>query len=114
MKQITNISATEEAELALRAWQARHKLPSNQDCALVWVESYTEPDGSTVAGFKAGFMLGPIMKEGRDARWVLARLPEGTEFYVLPQLFHWSPVGWHLIENIKGFAMYSNRPVARP
>jgi hypothetical protein len=114
MQNITNISATEEAGLALRAWQQRHKLPHNQDCALVWVESYTEPDGSPVRGFRSGFMLGPLVKDGRDPRWALVRLPDGTELYVLPALFHWAPTGWHLIEKIEGFAMYSIRRVPRP
>lgn len=114
MKIIMNISATEESSRAMRAWQERHRLASNQDCALVWVESFTERDGSTVSGFKSGFMLGPIMKQGRDPRWVLARLPDGTEFNVLPQLFNWSPAGWYLIEKMKGFAMYSVRSVSRP
>jgi hypothetical protein len=112
MNRITNISATEDAGRALRTWQARYKLPNNQDCALVWVESYTEPDGSAVKGFKPGFMLGPIMKEGRDPLWTLAKVSDGAEFYVLPPLFHWRPSAWYLIEKINGFAMYSIRSVA--
>lgn len=114
MNKIKNISATAEAVHTLRAWQQRHKLPPEQDCALVWVESYTDRDGSPVRGFKSGFMLGPLMKRGRDPRWVLAELSDGTAFYVLPELFRWAPSQWHLIEKIQGFSMYSIRTVPRP
>jgi hypothetical protein len=112
MRRITNILATEEAGRTLRDWRSRHKLPGDQDAALVWVESYTNPGGSTVTGFKPGYMLGPLMKEGRDERWTLAQLSDGTEFYVMPPWFHWDPKSWYLIEKIGGFAMYSIRTVS--
>jgi hypothetical protein len=112
MRRITNILATEEAGTALRSWRSQHKLSGDRDAALVWVESYANRDGSTVTGFKSGYMLGPLMKEGRDERWTLAQLSDGIDFYVMPSWFHWDARSWYLIEKISGFSMYSIQPVA--
>ena len=110
---ITNISTTEEAGRVLqRRYDAFRPRPGDT-FALLFVSEYFYSDGSTVEGFRPGYMAGPITTQGGfDDHWALAHLSHGLEFYFMPQ-FVWDPMGWYLIDKHAGFALYWIESVAR-
>jgi hypothetical protein len=109
---IRNISTTEEAGRVLRRrYDAFRPLPGDT-FALLFVSEYFYSDGSTVEGFRPGYMAGPITTRGGFGdHWALAQLSDGLEFYFMPQ-FVWDPMSWYLIDKHVGFGLYSIEPAA--
>jgi hypothetical protein len=101
---IDNVSATPRAARVLKkAWEAY--IPRAVEAfALVFCESYVNPDGTTVEGFQPGYVAGPLRTKGLSKYWLLAHLPDGIEFYFHPRS-NWDPQAKYLVD-LQG-AMFS-------
>ncbi len=87
ISRITNVSITKRAELALDRERARVRLGEGQVFALAYLTSFTNPDGTTVAGFRPGYMATAYPSGAPDAAWTVAHLAGGQEFYLMPTRF---------------------------
>jgi hypothetical protein len=97
MLRITNISITRRAASILRREHARVKLSSGDVFGLVYVFTYTNPDGTIVKGFEPGYMAGPWPINLLTERWAVAHPPDNPEFHFLPR-FTWTRDDWYLID----------------
>lgn len=52
---------------------------------MLYSPSFTNPDGTTVTGFRPGYTVGSIPPNGLGDHWALARLPDGLEFLFMPK-----------------------------
>lgn len=102
---ISNISATERAARVLKNERERFKPRRGEVFALVFCESYVNPDGTTVEGFQPGYAAGPIQTTLPSAFWLHARLPDGIEFHFHPRS-KWDPKARYVLDLLGG-AMFS-------
>ncbi len=86
---ITNISLAKQAESEFHRKRLAFKARAGEVFALVWVSRYVNADGTAVAGFKPGYMCGPLYSDGLGSHWALAQLPDGSQFHFMPR-FKWS------------------------
>lgn len=83
MRRITNVSITERAAIALDVRKTLARLGPDDIFALVFITSFTEPDGRTVEGFVPGYSPAVTKRQDEGEGCVLVHLPNGMEFYVL-------------------------------
>jgi hypothetical protein len=86
MRLITNIAARDHALQALH--QQRDKFKPRlvgEVFALFYSPSFINQDGTTVAGFFPGYMVGSQSPVGLGDHWAMARLPDGLEFLFMPK-----------------------------
>lgn len=94
MQLITNISITDRASKVLRDQRARFKpRVVGEVFALFYSPTFTNADGTTVAGFRPGYMVGSQAPLGLGDHWALARLPDRSEFLFMPKFKPASDVG---------------------
>ena len=98
MLRVTNISITKRAASVLSREWARFKADPGEAFALIYVSSFTNADGTTVDGFRPGYMAGPLYVKGLGSNWALARLPDGLEFYFNPR-FKWSASDRYVVDH---------------
>lgn len=106
---ITNISIADRATSVLRREHARIKLGRGDVFALVYVFTYTNPDGTTVDGFQPGYMAGPWPINLLTDRWALARPSDHPEFHFLPK-FTWSAQAWYIVDLVGGLFQIGPAP----
>ncbi len=111
---IRNISITDRAaEVLLR--QKREFNPGPGDVfALVYIASYINPDGTTVDGFRPGYMVSPLSPKDMGPGWVIAELSTGVGFHFEPR-FKWSAKERYIMDRVSPvFAMFSIERAAEP
>jgi hypothetical protein len=112
---ITNISVSERAWPVLRkeinSFRPRH---AGEVFALYYISSFTNADGSTVAGFHPGYEAGSLSPTGLKAQWALAHLSDGSKFYFMPK-FIWRAQESYVVdlasEKFALFSVGASRPV---
>jgi hypothetical protein len=82
---VTNFKISERARLVLDRRKSLFKPGPHGAFALSYTSSFTNPDGSTVAGFVPGWQVCAIGHKylGRDP--LLVMLPNGTTFHLMPR-----------------------------
>jgi hypothetical protein len=85
MRRVTNLSITEAAARNLRQEAATFAPRPGEVFALVYMFSFTNPDGTTVAGFEPGYLAGGWPTKNIGPSWLLAELADGTEFHFRPR-----------------------------
>ena len=74
---------------------------------MIYIEFFREPDGTTVKGFVPGYQAGSWPSRDITPDWLFTRLPDGTQFYLLPR-FKWSPRDTYRMDLVGGpFALFS-------
>ncbi len=85
MRIVTNFSVTAKADANLKKEMAASPPEPGSVFALVYMFQFENADGTMVKGFRPGYQAGPWPTKHIGGRWLLARLPNGTEFYFLPR-----------------------------
>lgn len=86
MQLITNIAITERASKVLRDQRAKFRpRVAGEVFGLFYSPSFINADGTNVAGFRPGYMVGSQTPLGLGDHWALARLPDGSEFLFMPK-----------------------------
>jgi hypothetical protein len=118
MMLIKNISLTKRAAADFHKQRLAFKAGPGEVFALVWVSKYVHStDGRTMPGFEPGYMSGPLYSEGLSPDWILAQLPDESQFHFMPR-FKWSARERYLVDK-QGFlfsigpADSRQRPVAQ-
>jgi len=99
MRRVTNISITGEAVSNLRREVATFEPRPGEVFALIFMFSFTNPDGTPVDGFRPGFMAGPWPIENIGPSWLVAELTDGTPFHFRPRE-EWNPRENYLIDAV--------------
>ncbi|MDR3475198.1 MAG: hypothetical protein P4M09_26400 [Devosia sp.] len=76
---VTNFSIIERAAIVLDRQKVMARLGPNDIFALVYTVSFTNPDGTTVEGFRPSYAAATMEMDDPEG-WVLAHLPGGMEF----------------------------------
>lgn len=77
---------------------------------MVYIEFFKEPDGTPVSGFVPAYQLGSWPAKDVTSDWLLARLRNSTQVYLLPK-FKWSPRKSYLMDDLGGpHALFSIEP----
>lgn len=112
MMPITNISITDKAATEFLRQRSTFKPRRGDVFALVYMFSFTNADGTAVEGFQPGYAAGPWPVDYLSSRWVVAQLPDGTEFHFMPK-FKWSAREWYVVDMAGPvFPLFSIGPVA--
>ena len=113
MQHIHNISITDRAAISLKKVRTRSRLQVKDLLEFGFIGSFTNADGSTVAGFRPGYMAsrsGPP-GNGPAAGDLFAHLADGTVFHFMPK-FKWDPAKWYLVDvTSEPYALFSIAPV---
>jgi hypothetical protein len=111
MIRITNISVTERALPVLRKQRERFRPRDPGDVfALAYMSSFTNPDGSSVAGFSPGYMRHSVSPKERGEMWALAQPLDGVDFLFMPK-FKWSADDQYIIDLVsEKFELFSIEP----
>lgn len=89
MPRVTNLSITERAAMRLDVERIVRTRAEPDDVFTLWyIASFTEPDGTTVAGFRPGYKAGYARAGDVRGDWVRARFASGME------LCFWPRFGW--------------------
>jgi hypothetical protein len=107
---ITSVAIDKRASEALRK-QADHFEPrvAGEVFALFYSPSFINRDGTTVAGFAPGYMVGSQSPVGLGDHWAKVRLPDGLEFLFMPKFRPDNrPIVIDLISDV--FVIFSIRP----
>lgn len=109
---ITNATISERAAKVLRQ-QRDHFRPrhAGEVFALFYSPSFINPDGTTVAGFSPGYMVGSQSPDGLGDHWARVWLPAGPEFLFMPKFKpDGGPVAIDLVSEV--FVIFSVRQLA--
>jgi len=106
---ISNIALTARAAPAFHKKRQAFRADSGEVFALIWVSKYDGANGAAVPGFEPGYMCGPLYSDGLSDDWLLATLPDGTQFHFMPRS-KWEARKQYLIDTA-GF-LFSIRPTA--
>ena len=107
---ITNISISPAATLVLDQERATFKRHGSDVFALIYMFSFINADGTAVADFHPGYTAGAWGAEYLGAKWALARLPHGLEFYFLPR-FEWKVHERYVVDIVSHrYALFSIGP----
>lgn len=104
MLQIDNITVTDRAWAIFRRAQARHQSDRRLLIALYYMPSFTNADGSDVEGFVQGYTIDFVKQSPPGDHWLLARLPDGTEFRFMPK-FTWRPEGRYVVDEASSYTL---------
>lgn len=100
MPDVTNISITDRAARLLgRERVERTRLAPDDVFTLDYISSFTEPDGTTVDGFRPGYSAGYARAGDVRADWLRLRLPDGTALCFWPR-FGWDAEGHYVLDVI--------------
>ncbi len=84
MLRLKNITVTDRAAEYFRRERARRHANA-RPVTLIYMTSFTNPDGSTVEGFAPGYTIDFEDWEPGD-HWVMATLADGTEIWFMPEI----------------------------
>lgn len=114
MIRITNIWATDRAYEVLRERRAKFRPRHRGEVfALSYMVSFTNADGTTVDGFRPGYVVDSHSLEGLDGTWAFAQLIDGPDFLFMPK-FKWRSDGDYVVDMASDvFAIFSIGPAAR-
>lgn len=90
MRRITNISITDRAAVMLDCQLVMARPRPGEVFTLWYMSSYTNPDGTTVEGFRPGYAPGFTEAERITESWVSVQLPNRPQFCFWPR-FGWDP-----------------------
>lgn len=112
MLRITNISITDAAGEVLRRERARFRPRRDGEVfGLLYMSSFVNPDGTTVAGFVPGYMVASVAPNGSSDAWARVQLLDGPDFVFMPK-FRWSIDEDYLIDLASpAFGLFSIGPV---
>lgn len=85
---IANLSITELAAEALRRARLEVKPSPTSALALVYTSSFRERDGSSMRGFRPGYLPTPWPADYLGSAWLRAHLADTGEFFLMPR-FRW-------------------------
>jgi hypothetical protein len=88
MRTIENISITARARTALSREFAKASPRAGEVTAMVYVTTFTNPDGTTVSGFVPCYMVGPVAGGSFGDMWAVAHLPALAPLIFMPN-FEW-------------------------
>jgi hypothetical protein len=98
MLRITNIAITERAAEVLDRLRVTFRPQQPGDVfALAYLSSFTEVDGTSVAGFRPGYIVHSLSPTGLATMYALAQPPGAPEFYFMPK-FDWRADEQYLID----------------
>jgi hypothetical protein len=98
MKTITNISVSQQAlPILIREWEGFLPRVPGDVFALAYMSSFTNPDGTTVDGFRPGYSRHSVSPQGLGAMWARAQPRHAPEFLFMPK-FIWSASEQYLID----------------
>ena len=109
MLHVINVSISNAAksiiERQIQKVTAEHKV-----VGFAYISKFVNPDGSTVAGFRPGYMGSPMPRPMHDSAWLLIR-SGCLSFYLFPH-FSWDANEQYRIDHVGGdFALLSIEPV---
>jgi hypothetical protein len=100
MKVIDNLAVTSRAAVIFDA-EAK-KLRPGEVIALYYMPSFTNADGSTVAGFRPGYTIDRVKDRVFDDPWILAHLPDGLAIRFMPK-FRWQDHDSYVLDRESGY-----------
>ena len=110
MMRIKNISITDRAAEMLHRQKKEFNSRPDDVFSLVYISSYVNSDGTTVDGFRPGYMVSPLSPVYMGAGWVIAELSTGIDFHFSPR-FRWSAKEQYIMDRVSPvFAMFSIEP----
>jgi hypothetical protein len=110
MKLISNISLSERALAVFKRERAAVSVRAGEVFALAYMFSFVNADGSTVKGFRPGYMAGAWPAAQLSEKWALAKPPDSAEFYFLPR-FKWRARDHYVIDLVSPlYALFSIEP----
>jgi len=113
MQPVTNISITETARKVLDRRKASFKTGPRSVLAICYESSFTNSDGTTVAGFVPGYTIVSWPLDYLGPGWLLIRLVHGAEFYLMPR-FRWDTNERYVMDLLSlQHEIFSIVPVAR-
>lgn len=90
MLRITNISVTDRAvPILLSEWEGFTPRVVGEVFGLAYMSSFTNADGTPVAGFSPGYSRHSVSPENLSDMWALAIPSNGPQFLFMPK-FIWS------------------------
>jgi hypothetical protein len=104
MLQVDNIAVTDRALEIFRQAQARHQFNPRLLIALYYMPSFTNADGSDVEGFVPGYTIDFVVQPPPGDHWILARLPDGTEFRFMPK-FTWRSQESYVVDQASAYTL---------
>lgn len=104
MLHVDNVTVTDKAWTIIRRARARHRSDPALMIALYYMPSFTNADGSNVEGFVPGYTIDFIAQLPPGDHWVVARLPDGTEFRFMPK-FTWHPHESYVVDQASAYAL---------
>lgn len=110
MLQIENITLTDRAWAIFRQERARHQSISDLSIVLYYMPSFTNPDGTDVAGFAPGYTIDFVTKSPPGDHWIVAKLPDGTTFQFMPK-FTLRPDEFYVVDQVSAYTL-SIGPIA--
>ena len=79
---------------------------------MYYVSSFVNPDGTTVEGFRPGYMVDSVSPDGLSDAWALAQLLDGPDFLFMPK-FKWRADARYVVDKASPtFALFSIGPNA--
>ena len=114
MVRITNIWATDEAYALLRKERARFRPRREGEVfAMIYLASYTEPDGTPVKDFRPGYSRHSQSPAELGDHWAMAQLIDGPDFLFMPK-FRWDSLEEYVVEIAsEKYATFSIGPMGR-
>lgn len=114
MIRVSNIWASDEAYTLLWRERARFKpRRAGEIFAMLYWSGFTEPDGTTVKGFRPGYSVHSQAPNGLGDHWAMAQLIDGPDFLFMPK-FAWRSDEDYLVEVASEmFATFSIGPAGR-
>lgn len=111
MKAIENITITERARVSLAREFSKASPRGGDVTALVYVSTFTNPDGSSVDGFVPGYMVGPVAGGNFGDMWSVAHLPNLAPIIFMPR-FIWRAEDQYVVDTAGyTFALFTIGPV---
>ena len=99
MRRVRNISITETAARRLHDEVGTFWPRPGDVFALIYMFTFTSPDGTRVAGFRPGYMAGSWPLKNLGPSWLLAELADGTEFHFRPRR-EWNENQQYLVDTV--------------
>ncbi len=99
MRRVRNISITAAAAQNLQDRVAAFQPRPGEVFALIYMFTFTNPDGTPVAGFRPGYLAGSWPSRNVGPTWLLAELADRTEFYFRPRR-EWDENQRYLIDTV--------------
>jgi hypothetical protein len=95
--QVVKLMVTASADSALRRAFADFEPKQGTGLALVYTSTFTNSDGTTVRGFRPGYLPSPWPASYLGSAWIRAKIVDAGEFYLMPN-FRWRVENQYLLD----------------